>query len=212
MSDNFYEILGVDCTATDAEIKAAWRKLSKRHHPDRKGGDPEMMAKVNRAYECLGDPDRRAHYDQTGVDRKPQKPNDIARNMVMWAINEGIKRDRGVGYIHRARNALASKKHELNDVKTSLLENIQEMEQGRLTVTFLGDADEDDLFDDILEANLQACRNTVARLDAEMADLDRAIELVDTKYSEPKPGPKYRGHRVFIHSSGFGDPSTGPGL
>ena len=49
-----YSILGVDKSADDAEIKAAYRKLAKEHHPDR-GGDNELFAKINAAYDSVKD-------------------------------------------------------------------------------------------------------------------------------------------------------------
>jgi curved DNA-binding protein len=49
-----YSILGVDKNADDAEIKAAYRKLAKEHHPDR-GGDNELFAKINAAYDSVKD-------------------------------------------------------------------------------------------------------------------------------------------------------------
>ena len=66
---DFYEVLGVSKTATDEEIKKAYRKLAKKYHPDMNPGDKEAEAKfkeVNEAYEVLSDKDKRAKYDQFG--------------------------------------------------------------------------------------------------------------------------------------------------
>ena len=61
MSD-YYEILGVPKTATQDEIKQAYRKLAKVHHPD-KGGDAETFKKIQTAHETLSDEQKRAEYD-----------------------------------------------------------------------------------------------------------------------------------------------------
>lgn len=65
MAKDFYEILGVSKTASDEEIKRAYRKLAHQHHPD-KGGVKEKFQEINEAYQVLGDKNKRAQYDQFG--------------------------------------------------------------------------------------------------------------------------------------------------
>ena len=65
---DFYLILGIERTATDAEIKRAFRKLAQQWHPD-VNTDPaaqERFKEVNEAYQVLSDPDRRSRYDTFG--------------------------------------------------------------------------------------------------------------------------------------------------
>ena len=65
---NPYDVLGVDKNASDDDIRKAFRKLSKKYHPDlNKAPDAEAKFKeVNAAYEILKDPQKRAQYDQYG--------------------------------------------------------------------------------------------------------------------------------------------------
>lgn len=66
---DYYEVLGVQKGATDAEIKKAYRKLAKQYHPDTNQGDEEAEAKfkeASEAYEVLSDQDKRAAYDRYG--------------------------------------------------------------------------------------------------------------------------------------------------
>ncbi len=58
-----YGVLGVSPAASDAEIKAAYRRLVKRHHPDAGGEDDRILA-INAAWEVLGDADRRRCFDR----------------------------------------------------------------------------------------------------------------------------------------------------
>jgi len=59
-----YQVLGVPSTATQREIKIAYRKAARISHPDH-GGDPAMFRKVTEAYEVLNDPDARRSYDMS---------------------------------------------------------------------------------------------------------------------------------------------------
>lgn len=65
---NYYKVLGVPESATDAEIKQAYRKLAALHHPDHNPHDPLAMYEmkmINEAYDVLSDPAKRVDYDRT---------------------------------------------------------------------------------------------------------------------------------------------------
>lgn len=70
---DYYESLGVSRNASDAEIKKAFRKLAREHHPDvakDKKKAEERFKEINEAYEVLGDPAKRKKYDQLGANWK----------------------------------------------------------------------------------------------------------------------------------------------
>jgi len=92
-----YAILGVARNATDSDIRAAYHALVAKYHPDKHQGNPleglaaEKMAEINRAYEILSDPARRAAYDggQGGWPRAaaggfPNAPGTIPRKPMRW--------------------------------------------------------------------------------------------------------------------------------
>jgi molecular chaperone DnaJ len=69
VEQDYYQLLGVVRGADDASIKAAYRRLAKEHHPDRKNGCKESEAHfkaINEAYDVLKDPQKRAAYDRFG--------------------------------------------------------------------------------------------------------------------------------------------------
>jgi|tagenome__1003787_1003787.scaffolds.fasta_scaffold20716339_1 DnaJ-class molecular chaperone len=66
-----YDVLGISRTASEDDIKRAFRKLAKTHHPDRNASDPkakDKFAEINAAYEILGDAAKRAQFDRGEID------------------------------------------------------------------------------------------------------------------------------------------------
>lgn len=66
---DYYEVLGVSRTATDQELKQAYRRLAVKHHPDKNQGDPaaeEKFKEISEAYQVLSQPEVRARYDRFG--------------------------------------------------------------------------------------------------------------------------------------------------
>jgi molecular chaperone DnaJ len=65
---DFYEILGLSKNATEAEIKSAYRKLARQHHPDvdKSEGAADKFKQISEAYQVLSDPQKRKNYDQFG--------------------------------------------------------------------------------------------------------------------------------------------------
>ncbi len=65
---DYYEVLGVGKSASEAEIKSAYRKLALQYHPDRnkESGTTDKFKEVNAAYEVIGNPEKRKMYDQFG--------------------------------------------------------------------------------------------------------------------------------------------------
>jgi len=76
-----YYVLGIDESATDAEVRAAYRRAARSNHPDLNPHDPlagERMRIVQQAYEILGDPVRRAAYRRPGSPSEPPSPASAA--------------------------------------------------------------------------------------------------------------------------------------
>ena len=74
-SKGYYAILGVSEKATQLEIKKAYRRMARKHHPDRNGSGAhgeDMIKKINAAYEVLSDGHRRAQYDEGNVGHKAE--------------------------------------------------------------------------------------------------------------------------------------------
>lgn len=69
---NHYKLLNVPKSASSAQIKASYKLLAKKFHPDVNGGDSQQMAKLNEAYRLLSNPHERFKYDKTLEKPKPK--------------------------------------------------------------------------------------------------------------------------------------------
>jgi len=63
---NYYDVLGITKSASEEDIKSAFRKLAHKYHPDKKGGDEKKFKEVSEAYAVLSDKKKRAEYDTYG--------------------------------------------------------------------------------------------------------------------------------------------------
>jgi molecular chaperone DnaJ len=66
MNKDYYKVLGVDKTASEEDIKKAYRKLAHQYHPDKSGGDEKKFKEINEAYQILGNKEKRSQYDRFG--------------------------------------------------------------------------------------------------------------------------------------------------
>jgi curved DNA-binding protein len=94
---DYYQTLGVEKTASDKEIKSAYRKLARKHHPDVNPGDKASEAKfkeLNEAYEVLGDAEKRRKYDELGAnwrmyEQAGAQPGADPFGQGGWTVNVG---------------------------------------------------------------------------------------------------------------------------
>lgn len=115
---DYYEILGLDKSATKDDIKKAYRTLVKEHHPDVNGGDhSEEFTEIQSAYDVLSDPEERAMFDEYGFSRKDA---DMARmqGMIAQILNECLSRD-------------VSPSHLINEIEEEITDAIDDLKQER---------------------------------------------------------------------------------
>lgn len=89
---DYYKVLGLDKNATTDDIKSAYRKLARKHHPDLNPSDKEAHKKfqqVNEANEVLSDPEKRKKYDQYGKDWKHAEEFEKQRQQQRQYSNQG---------------------------------------------------------------------------------------------------------------------------
>src|SRR3982750_666974 len=105
MAADFYKELGVSRTASDDEIKKAYRKLAAQLHPDKNPGDKKTETRfkaVNRAYQALSDKEKRGLYDEFGEEGLREGFNSAAARAYRGggAPGGGFRRGRGGGGVN----------------------------------------------------------------------------------------------------------------
>ena len=176
-----YETLGVTPDATADDVKRAYRTSSSKAHPD-KGGSNEDMAKVNRAYEVLSDPARRANYD-AGTGEAGDSLEDQSRAMLadlIDAVLDGHETDM-IAACHRR---LDDAKVEAGAMRRRAESALKKMATRRKSVTKKGDSP--NLVHAIIDKKIEQAEANIAKSGAVMALLDSVRELL--KEYEHVPG------------------------
>lgn len=102
MAKDYYDILGVSKSASQDEIKKAFRKLAHKYHPDKSGGDEARFKEMNEAYGTLSDPEKRAQYDRFGQTFQGGNPGGGSSaggwDFGQYSGNGNVKFDFGEGF------------------------------------------------------------------------------------------------------------------
>ena len=174
-----YETLGVAVNAAKLEIKTAYRKMAKKHHPD-KGGDEAMFKEIQKAYDVLGDDAKRDHYDKTGDDNHVKDDPDRILMAIFAAIIDsgdfhGNIIDRISDKIHlEISNLIARREKGIKEsVKLSrILERIS--------------TDGENLFEMVLNASIDKISRSIDSIDKELEQMNEMLGRL-ASYSDDKP-------------------------
>ncbi|MBN2529587.1 MAG: J domain-containing protein [Deltaproteobacteria bacterium] len=101
MAKNFYLILGVPCDANTAEIRKAYRRLARQHHPDTGSGSIERFSELQEAYDTLADADARKRYDNSLCTPPPTRPMPSAPKSHPSRVAEELRPDDAMYSAHR---------------------------------------------------------------------------------------------------------------
>lgn len=130
---NPYEVLGIPPNATPQQVKAAYRKLSRRWHPDQNPGK-DTSAKfneVNAAYRLLSDPERRERFDRTGVADEDAPDNSLSEALAVLSVayTETILEGVSTGKNLRRVNLIAVMKAKIVEKLKPIRKELSDMEK-----------------------------------------------------------------------------------
>ena len=178
-----YDDLGVAPDATDADIRKAFRGLARQHHPDRAGGDHARMSAVNRAYETLSDPERRARYDATGETRGPPSLDDRARSILFQVMTQEFDRQpEGADLVRAVREHLQRGLRQNRSVIAQAREVIEKVGRQRKKLKDAG------LFAGLFDQRVAELGGKVTAIEHDNEAIERAIALLaDVEWDNPTP-------------------------
>lgn len=189
-----YETLGVEPSASAADIKAAYRRKSSAAHPDREGGSVEAQQAVNDAYAVLGDPDRRSRYDATGDDKAPVSIEAKARDALLALFHAVIDGDGDM--VHAVHGMLSQHRTQTNTIRHQAVQRRAKLLKRREKVKVKSG---NNLVHGLID-------QAVVQLDVQIATATEGLEinaaalamLSDYEFDGSEPAPEsYVSQRVF---------------
>ena len=169
---SLYETLGVAPGATEADIKAAYRNLARKHHPDR-GGDKGRFQAVEEAYRILSDKAKRTQYDNTGSTQRQADPQQRARQMIatlfsqLLQVNDFAERD----YVRLINGSIEQNERKQHKDKVKCERFVTKV--GRLI-----EVTEGNVLLGVLNQRLDVARGQIANADDTLETIARARELI----------------------------------
>lgn len=177
---NHYDALGIASTATPTEIKAAWRRLSAKYHPDREGGDDARMQEINSAYDVLSDPRKRALYDQLGFDADAKKLDDAAAALLTDTFGHLLGEPGDFDLVVRARSILSQGRTVKSGHAQHLRMSIDALERKRDRVKLREGAKhgQRNVYAELIAGRIADLQADAQSASLSLAIVDRALELL----------------------------------
>lgn len=168
-----YETLDVAENATSEELKRAKKRKAREVHPDTNGGDAERMVEINRAFDCLNDPQRRLLYDQTGEDKQAQPIEQEIRTFLLTAFDQVLRNDNyTAGYVKHAERWMNAQLNNVKTTRSEVLATERKLKKKRDKVKTKGI---ENLFHMLIDQELQRIQTAILQLDRNIQIAEGAL-------------------------------------
>lgn len=206
-----YAELGIPRTASQADVKRAYRRKAKKAHPDG-GGNADEFTRLGRALAVLDDPERRKKFDETGHadEGRPDNKRAAAIQLIDRFIADAINVFIQTGLVHddpRRRDLLA----EFREVTNSEISNADvNRARGKKALAFVKDIRRRFLGDDPARPIERGLDHRIADIEAQLAGISEAMEIRNIalgiagkyRYEQDPSTSTFKGGYVFIDRIG----------
>ena len=190
---NLYDILGVAKDATPDQIREAFKKLARQHHPDM-GGNEADFKDVQKAYEVLSDPQKKAQYDLTGdFSKKPDvlsQAKAMIGNIFMRVIESEVRGD----LVAHVRVSINQNITSATADQKKLRKKIRKLTKykGRVAKKNKtnGDSQDTNMYDSVLSSALNNLNHTDQTITEALKTFHKAVEILND-YTDLTPGVLY---------------------
>lgn len=173
-----YDTLGVQKEATASEIRAAYRKKAGECHPDREGGNVELMAQINRANDCLSNDDARKRYDESGFDGIAVTLEQEARDELIKCFMDWTAFDNPTPCVKFIENGLSETIKMLSNrlVELELLCERKKKLRSKLKLKPSATA-ADNIFEGVIDEQLVGIEKNMVSIQHQIEVFERVIEM-----------------------------------
>lgn len=173
---DLYEILGVSKDATDEELKVAYRKKAKKHHPD-VGGDVSTMQNVSHAYAVLSDSERRKTYDECG-EHDEKDPDTGFRQMFLDILDKAAKKY-GPPKLKKGFQEVALEVRKAIDKQIGIAK--KDLEGCRRSLERVGKGKDfgTTVLRNLLDGHARDCERAISKMQVDLVTLAKVVEAGD---------------------------------
>lgn len=181
-----YETLGVPKEATPDDIKKAFRKKARHHHPDKSGGDHEAMSNLNHAYSVLMDPPRREQYDRTGSDKVHPAARDAAIQIIMQIFAQSLESGQHDPLVF-ARTSLNQAIDQIRIQIIAISSKVAKLTSKRGAMT--PKDGEPNLFDNLVDQQIAQANQNLEQMERQSIQMKEALLVLQDYTSNIAPTP-----------------------
>jgi len=196
-SFNPYEILGIDPSASEEEIRTAFRRAAKAAHPDREGGSAERMSLVNQAYQLLCDPARKAAYDSGQAGIAPVSLERRAKDFLLHLAGMVIRAPLGMNMVVALMQGITAQQQSLREQRAKTLSEIEGLRQRMRRLK----GPPENFIEDLIKQEIGKGERLLVTYDSDELVMVKAQEILrDFSWEEDVP----HGPRILL--SDYGSP------